>query len=230
MIRENIQRIRDSIENIKIKNGIRREIQLMAVSKTYPAQAVIEAIEAGQCLFGENRVQEASAKFSDEQLKKGEFQLHIIGHLQRNKTKEAIKIASMIESIDKLETLLELEKQCAKMEKRIDYLIEINSSGEVQKSGVYPEEMDPFMEKILSHPFHYCNLRGVMTVGPLTEEEKQIRKAFQTVYTLYENWKSHLKKEDFDIVSMGMSSDYPIAIEEGSNLIRVGTAIFGRRE
>lgn len=222
MIRENLRKILDDIKNSGAEN-----VKLMAVSKTYPPEAVREAQDAGQILFGENRAIEAKDKFQNELVASLPFELHIIGHLQRNKIKDAIKVASMIESIDKIETLQELEKQCAKADKKIDYLIEINSSLEEQKSGVYPEKFEEFVELVLNARLSYCRLRGVMTVGPLTEDTQKIRSAFSGVRKMFESLKK--KTCDIDILSMGMSSDYRIAIDEGSTQVRVGSAIFGRR-
>jgi pyridoxal phosphate enzyme (YggS family) len=222
MIGENIKKIQAEIDSYS--GG---KTKLMAVSKTYPAQAVRDALEAGQFLFGENRAIEARDKFQDELLSGFDFDLHIIGHLQRNKIKDAIKVASMIESIDKLETLQELEKQCAKVNKKIEYLIEINSSLEEQKSGVYPDKFEQFVDLVLNANFSYCKLRGVMTVGPLTEDTGKIQNAFAGVRRQFELLQK--KAADIDILSMGMSSDYRIAIDDGSTQVRVGSAIFGRR-
>ena len=222
MIGENIKKIQVEIDSYS--GG---KTKLMAVSKTYPAQAVRDALEAGQFLFGENRAIEARDKFQDELLSGFDFDLHIIGHLQRNKIKDAIKVASLIESIDKLETLQELEKQCAKVNKKIEYLIEINSSLEEQKSGVYPDKFEQFVDLVLNANFSYCKLRGVMTVGPLTEDTGKIQNAFAGVRRQFELLQK--KAADIDILSMGMSSDYRIAIDEGSTQVRVGSAIFGRR-
>lgn len=222
MIKENLRKILDDIKSCGTGN-----VKLMAVSKTYPAEAVREAQEAGQILFGENRAIEARDKFQDELVTALPFDLHIIGHLQRNKIKDAIKVASMIESIDKIETLQELEKQCAKADKKIDYLIEINSSLEEQKSGVYPDKFTEFAEEILNADFPHCKLRGVMTVGPLTEDAEKIRNAFSGVRKMFESLQK--MTGDIDILSMGMSADYRIAIDEGSTQVRVGSAIFGRR-
>lgn len=222
MIKENLGKILDDIKNSGAEN-----VKLMAVSKTYPAEAVREAQEAGQILFGENRAIEARDKFLNELVTALPFDLHIIGHLQRNKIKDAIKVASMIESIDKIETLQELEKQCAKVGKKIDYLIEINSSLEEQKSGVYPEKFEEFAAQVLNTEFPHCKLRGVMTVGPLTDDTQKIRSAFSQVRKMFESLKK--TAADIDILSMGMSADYRIAIDEGSTQVRVGSAIFGRR-
>lgn len=230
MITENITKIKDSIEKCKLKYGVSYDIALMAVSKTYPVQSVIEAMDAGQVLFGENRVLEAYDKFTDSSIVKRDFNLHIIGHLQRNKAKEAVKIASMIQSIDKIETLLEIEKQCLKIDKNIDFLVEINTSGEEQKCGLKPDNVYNFIEEIEKNNFLKCNLRGLMTVGPLTDDSRKVKESFNMLRKFFDKIKSDLNKNDFDVLSMGMSSDYEAAIGEGSNLLRIGSAIFGNRE
>lgn len=113
--------------------------------------------------------------------------------------------------------------------KKMDYLIEINTSYEPQKFGIMPDEINELVEKIISKSYNYCNLRGLMTVGPFTEDKIKIRTSFNTLYKIFEKLKKEINKDDFNIISMGMSNDYEIAVEEGSNLIRIGTLIFGNR-
>ena len=230
MIKDNLLYVNEAIQNIKIKNHIEYPISLLAVSKTYPATSVSEAMDAGQVLFGENRVLEAYSKFNDGLIKDRKFDLHIIGHLQRNKVKEAIAIANMIQSIDKIETLIEVEKYCQKINKHIDFLIEVNTSGESQKAGINPESINSFLETIQNQSFTFCKLKGLMTVGPLTDNKNEIRRSFRSLKELFDYCKTQLDNPDFDIVSMGMSNDFELAIAEGSNLLRIGSAIFGRRE
>lgn len=229
-IKENIKNILNKIEEIKEKKSIKYKIRLMAVTKTYPIQYILETMDAGISLFGENRVLEAYNKFNSIELKDKKFELHIIGHLQRNKAKEAVLISNMIQSIDKIETLEVIEKYCEQFNKKIDYLIEVNTSNEPQKYGIKQERVDELLEKISLSNFRHCNLRGLMTVGLLTNEKKEIISSFRLLYNIYDRLKKDLKKEDFDILSMGMSNDYEIAIEEGSNLLRIGSAIYGNRE
>ncbi len=230
MIKDNLLYINETIQNIKIKNHIDYSISLLAVSKTYPVSSVSEAMDAGLVLFGENRVLEAYSKFTDSLIKDRKFDLHIIGHLQRNKVKEAVAIANMIQSIDKIETLIEVEKYCQKINKQIDFLIEVNTSGELQKAGINPESINSFLEAIESQSFTFCKLKGLMTVGPLTDNKDEIRKSFRSLKQLFDHCKTQLHNPGFDIVSMGMSNDFELAIAEGSNLLRIGSAIFGRRE
>lgn len=230
MIKENLLRIIDSIESTKNKLGIKYNIDLMAVSKTKPIEDILEVINAGQKLFGENRVMEAVEKFGSDQLKDKNYSLHIIGHLQRNKAKKAVEIADMIQSIDKTETLDVLENTCRESNKIIEYLIEINTTKETQKYGINPENIDGFIDEIFKKNYNFCKLRGLMTVGPFTEDTELIRKSFRLLKKSYNTIKNELKNDNFNIISMGMSNDYDIAIEEGSNLLRIGSSIFGLRD
>ena len=229
MIKENLLKIHEKINNIKTKLNINYQIQLMCVSKTRSIDEIIEAINAGQFLFGENRILEAYEKFNSDKIKNKKHELHIIGHLQRNKTKKAVEISSMIQSIDKIETLDALNSICKEKNKKIDYLIEINTSLESQKYGILPNNYNQFLEKIISKSYNYCNLRGLMTIGPFTSDIKKIKYSFNQLSNIFNSIKEDIKKNDFNILSMGMSNDYEIAIEEGSNLIRIGTFIFGNR-
>jgi pyridoxal phosphate enzyme (YggS family) len=229
MIKDNIKRINDSVNEVKSKFNIKYNIDLMAVSKTKPIDSILEAINDGQVLFGENRVLEAYNKFNDVILKDKKYELHLIGHLQRNKAKKAVEIASMIQSIDKIETLNVIEKFCKEKNKKMDFLVEVNTSLEDQKNGISPIRYGDFIYQILRKQYKYCNLRGLMTVGPFTDNESKIRKSFSHLFKLYNKTKDELNKDDFNIISMGMSNDYKIAIEEGSNMIRVGSLIFGSR-
>ncbi len=233
-INENLNIILEKIERIKNKLNINYDIKLMAVSKTKPVEDIMELIESGQILFGENRIVEAFDKFTDPRLKDRRFELHIIGHLQRNKIRKALEISNMIQSVDKIETLDEIENQCNKINKKIDYLIEVNTSNESQKYGVDPNNFNNLLDVILKKEYNNCNLRGLMTVGPFTDQRKEIAKAFKILFKIYNDSKESLKKnsllkKDYDTISMGMSNDFEIAIEEGSNLLRIGSLIFGNR-
>lgn len=229
MIKENLLKLNEKIDSIKSRLNINYDIQLMAVSKTRDIKEILEAINIGIYLFGENRILEAYEKFNSTEIKDKKYQLHIIGHLQRNKAKKAVEIANMIQSIDKIETLDVLENICKENNKKIDYLIEVNTSMESQKYGIFENDLYVFFEKIFKKSYKFCNLRGLMTVGPYTSDNNKIRASFKNLYKLFNNLKNDIKKDDFNIKSMGMSNDFEIAIEEGSNLIRIGTLIFGNR-
>jgi PLP dependent protein len=229
MINDNIKRIKENIDKIKSTNKIDYDIELMAVTKTHPVSCVMEALKSGVTLFGENRILEAGEKFKSDILKNLTYDLHIIGHLQRNKVKDAVEIASMIQSIDRIETLDVLEEMSSKKNKKMDFLIEINTSNEPQKYGIEPGTIEDFLNRINQKAYGFCNLRGLMTVGPLTDDKNKIRNSFKLLKNIFERTKSSLKKKDFDVLSMGMSLDYEIAIGEGSNLVRIGSLIFGNR-
>jgi len=229
MIKDQLLKINDVIENKKQSLGISYPVKLMAVSKTFPIESIKEAINENQILFGENRILEAYDKFNKLKNEHFNFDLHLIGHIQRNKAKQAVEIANCIQSIDKIETLDVIEKICAINGKIMNYLIEINTSNEEQKQGVYPDKFNELIESILKKNYKFCNLTGLMTIGPLTGNVSEIRKSFKILNTLFEKTKKDLNKNDFVTKSMGMSGDFEIAIEEGSNLIRIGSLIFGIR-
>ncbi|MBN2325455.1 MAG: YggS family pyridoxal phosphate-dependent enzyme [Spirochaetes bacterium] len=220
-IRENIERVKERIERAKDRAGTREGVTLVAVSKTYPVEMINEAVQAGVRDIGENRVQEAAQKY--EGIIEG-AKLHLVGHLQRNKVKRALDIFGMVQSIDKIETALEIDKRAAAP---LDILIEINASGEPTKSGVSPDGLSELAEALAS--LRMIRVRGLMTIGPFTDDEKRIRDCFAATRKHFEALGKTLRSDDFDVLSMGMSSDYELAIEEGSNMVRIGTAIFGRR-
>jgi hypothetical protein len=199
----------------------------MAVSKTFPLQAVRAACEAGLRLFGENRVQEAEGKYlPDAGLPP--LSLHLIGHLQRNKARKAAELFEMVQSIDKLETAQALEAACAPSGRRLDILLEMNTSGEATKFGFASEEaLLSTVEPILGLP--HLRLRGLMTVGPLSGDRELVRGAFRRLARLFETLRGRCTGQPLEVLSMGMSGDFETAVEEGSTLVRLGTALFGPR-
>lgn len=204
-------------------------MKLVAVSKFHPASSVLEAAEAGQILFGENRVQEASEKFDEVAKKFPAVRLHIIGHLQRNKVKEAVRIASCIQSVDRAEIIDEIEKRCAEIGKEIEILFEYHT-GEESKSGFESDdEIRAALGKFSDGKYPHIKVRGFMTMAPFTEDESAIRASFKKLRELSISMQSEFPQFDLKELSMGMSGDFKIAIEEGSTMVRVGTAIFGER-
>jgi pyridoxal phosphate enzyme (YggS family) len=226
-IKDNLEAVWENIDKAVTVSGRKDEIALVAVSKTVTYDRIIEAIKAGVKIIGENRVADAGEKFKliKSELDRENVLWHMIGHLQRNKVKSALKIFDMIQSIDKKETAMEIEKRA---EKPIDILIEINSSGEDTKSGIEPEGLFYLVEQLKS--LTKVRIKGLMTIGPFTSDEKRIRQAFKVTRQKFEELAAAEKDEDIKYLSMGMSLDYRIAIEEGSNMVRVGTAIFGERQ
>ncbi len=220
-IRENLLRVRETIE--ETLNGVGRKdpVTLVAVSKTVPVEKIRTAIEEGVNIIGENRVQEAIPKHAQIG---ADVTWHMVGHLQRNKVKQAIQIFQMVQSIDKVETVAEIEKRAIQP---LDVLIEINSSGETTKSGIHPKDLFSLVDDLMN--FKKIRIRGLMTIGPFTFNEEEIRNAFILTRKSYEELKDKYKNLNISILSMGMTADYRIAIEEGSNMVRLGTAIFGER-
>ena len=230
-IKENLEIIRNRIAQAEKKSGRSQgSVKLMAVSKFHPAQAVEEAFSAEQLLFGENRVQEASEKFPPIISLHPEINVHMIGQLQSNKVKKAVEFASCIQSVDRIELLQEIEKQCSKINKNIKILFEIHT-GEESKSG-YESEKDlcQSIEACAKGDFPHIIPAGFMTMAPFTDDEILVRKSFISLRELSFKLRDQYKELDLSELSMGMSGDFEIAIEEGSTLVRVGTAIFGERD
>ncbi len=226
-IRNNLERVKENIALAAEKSGRAGEdIRLVAVSKRFPQASIMEAIQAGQLLFGENYVQEAAEKKS--QLP-NEAALHFIGHLQSNKSKLAAQIFTMVETIDRIKLARTLNKQLEKLEKSIDILIQINIGRDPKKSGVLGEEAEALVTKIMEYP--RLNIKGVMTMPPLCKNSSEARHYFKSLRLLAEELQKNTNfcGENRVELSMGMSSDYQVAIEEGATLVRVGTAIFGKR-
>jgi pyridoxal phosphate enzyme (YggS family) len=219
--------IADNIKSLK-KETEADKVILLAVSKTKPASDVQEAYDAGQRLFGENMVQELVEKY--EQLPK-DIEWHLIGHLQTNKVKYIAPFVSMIQSVDSLKLLHEINKHAEKAGRVIDCLLQIYIADEETKYGL---GFDEAIELLRSDEFATMkNIRicGLMGIATNTDNEKQIKEEYYELNTFFEGIKqSYFRKEEsFDILSMGMSSDYKLAIEQGSNMVRLGSTIFGGR-
>ena len=230
-IKENLEIIRNKITEAEKKSGRNSgSVKLMAVSKFHPSEAVIDAFTAGQFLFGENRVQEASQKFPPLIAQHPEITVHMIGQLQSNKVKKAVEFASCIQSVDRYDLLREIEKQCAKLERTIEILFEVHT-GEESKSGYTTEvELRNSIEACVKGEFPHIVPKGFMTMAPFTDDQALVRKSFITLRELSEKMQKDYNELSLTELSMGMSGDFEIAIEEGSTLVRVGTAIFGERD
>lgn len=227
-IKEKLQIIMSEIDNAVSRSGRQAgAVKLVAVSKFHPQEAVREVFSAGQTLFGENRVQEATEKFTPLIRDCPGISLHLIGSLQRNKVKRILPLVSCIQSLDRLELLLEIEKQAASIDKKIDVLFEIHT-GEQSKSG-YADDASLFesVDALADCPHVVC--RGLMTMAPFTDNESEIRASFKKLRTIQGECVKRYPDLDFSELSMGMSSDFKIAVEEGSTMVRIGTAIFGER-
>ena len=220
--------IKENLNNIK--NQLPDSVRLVAVSKFHTAQEVIEALQAGQTVFGENRVQEAAAKFDEVKKSFPNASLRIIGQLQRNKVKEAVRIADAIDSVDRIELLDEIEKQAAKIDKKIQVLFEFHT-GEESKSGFEdPLLIVEALKKIKDGVYPHIAPRGFMTMAPFTEDKNLVRASFKKLRDLRDQCQKDFPEFDLSELSMGMSGDWQIAVEEGSTMVRIGTAIFGARD
>lgn len=224
-IASNLERLRNEIADSCARTNRRVEdVALMAVSKMHPAEAILEAHAAGQRLFGENRVQEAQAKSAQIAQLDG-LDLHLIGPLQSNKTTKAAELFHAIDTIDSLKTAERLNTAAQTLGKTLPILIEVKLSHEETKHGLAPEELAAFLDFL--RPFSSLQPRGLMTVPPWSEDAETARPYFQHLRRLRdENLAQH---PTLTQLSMGMSNDFRVAIEEGSNTVRIGTAIFGKR-
>ncbi len=229
-IASNLSEIHDRIEKAAARAGRNSsDVALMAVCKTFPAEAILEAHDAGQRLFGENRVQE----FADKHPKVAalsDARFHMIGHLQSNKTIKAAEIFHAVDSIDSTKLAQRLNDAAQKLGKILDVLIEINVGGEEAKTGIAPDS--PEIDSILSQAPGLKNLhvRGLMTVPPFTDDPEGARPYFRKLRELRDRLAARQPPSiTLDVLSMGMSHDFEVAIEEGSTCVRIGTAIFGVR-
>ena len=217
------------ISNVKEFENLAREkkIKVAAVSKTKPNQDIMEAYQAGQRLFAENKVQELTDKF--ESLPK-DIEWHMIGHLQRNKVKYIAPFVNLIHSIDSAKLLKEVNKQGAKVKRKIPCLLQVHIAKEESKFGFSQEELEHLFQSAEIKDYHNVMIKGLMGMATFTEDENIIRSEFKYLNELFDKLKSfEAENVSFQELSMGMSGDYPIAIEEGSTIIRVGSAIFGER-
>ncbi|MBQ7905329.1 MAG: YggS family pyridoxal phosphate-dependent enzyme [Spirochaetaceae bacterium] len=206
------------------------DVKLMAVSKFHPVEEILQAYNCGLKLFGENRVQESCAKFPEIIHKNSDIELHLIGSLQRNKVKNIVPLCSCIQSLDRIELAKEIQKQCEKINKKMNVLFEVHTA-EDSKSGFQNiDDIKTTLDYILSLENSFLEPVGFMTMAPFTENESEIRKSFITLRDIRDKIQKEYSDFNFTELSMGMSQDYTIAIEEGSTLVRIGTAIFGERK
>jgi len=234
-IKNNLIKVRERIAQAAECSGRNPEsIQLVAVSKTVPVEKIIEAIDAGITAIGENRVQEAVQKrqtiYRDEatSLLYKPVKWHLVGHLQRNKVKQALEIFDIIHSVDSVRLMDAIDKRAAQMDKVVDVLVEVNTSGEETKYGIKPEDIVDFMER--ASQYEHLRIRGLMTIGLFAAEPEAARPCFQQLRALRDKVANlNFPRIEMKYLSMGMTNDFEVAIEEGANIVRIGTAIFGAR-
>ena len=201
-------------------------VQVVAVTKTRSPDDIRKVIAAGAAVLGENRVEEARTKFLDRGLLK-EFphvSLHMIGHLQTRKVRDAVELFNCIQSLDSVKLAREINARCDPISKIMEVMIEVNVSGEKQKYGISPADTPNLVREVLSLP--HLRLTGLMTMAPYTDDQTMLRKTFGGLLNLKNSLSAGLGADHFTILSMGMSNDYRIAIEEGSTMLRIGSAIF----
>lgn len=222
----NIALLKESIREEALQAGRDpEEIRFVLVTKTVPAPRILEAVEAGVVEFGENRVQELLARKKELP---SHLNWHMVGHLQTNKVKPLLGEAALIHSLDRSALAEIIDTQAMRRDLgAVDCLIQVHSSVEESKAGFAPGEVAPFLASLKRDS--RIRIRGLMTIGPLTEDAERIRRAFREIRELGAGLRRQFPERDWGILSMGMSADYRIAIREGANLLRIGTAVFGPR-
>ena len=224
-VEENFRAVLAGIEDARQKRTVARDekITLIVVTKNHGVELMREAIDAGATDIGENRVQEAAGKFPTLDRK---VNRHLIGHLQSNKVKPAVKLFDVIQSVDSIHLATALDKAAASIKKIQDVLIQVNVARESQKSGVMLEDLDALIQAV--DAAENLRLRGLMMIAPNFPDVEECRPLFRKMRTLFDKLKP--SREAFDFLSMGMSHDYKAAVEEGANVVRIGTAILGTRD
>lgn len=222
----NLAAIKENINRAAINSGRDpREIRLIAVTKTVDIRTIQEALAAGVEDLGENRVQELVKKY---EVIGDSARWHLIGHLQSNKVKYVVDKVHMIHSLDSISLAREIEKRAQKAGQRVQVLVQVNVAEEKSKFGLKVEEVIPFLRTV-SH-FEHLQVKGLMTIAPFVEDPEEVRPVFRRMRTLaHEITELNMDNIEMKYLSMGMTNDYMVAIEEGANLVRIGTALFGAR-
>ena len=240
IVGEDMRRIEQNLARVmgRIAVAARRagrdpaDVTVVAVSKTFSPETVVEARRLGISVFGENKVQEAWRKIPQVREALGEETIswHMVGHLQRNKVKQAVKLFDLVHSMDSLRLVRELESRCAALEKHMPVLLEINVSGEASKYGLPLDErkqLEAVIESVLAAP--HLELQGLMTIAPIASDPEEVRPYFRRLRHLRDELARQFPAADWRHLSMGMTDDFEIAVEEGATLVRIGRAIFGPR-
>ena len=224
-IKENLNIVQEKIEKSKYSEN--QNVEIVAVTKTHPFSCIKECYEAGIRFIGENKIQEAAEKF----LPHPEMSLlnkRFIGHLQTNKVNKCLELFDTIDSVDSIKLSKKIDKRAHHKNLNVPILLEVNTAHELQKNGFFPEEIDKMLECFV---YQNLNIQGLMTIAPARQNEKEIRKSFKllraTRATL--NKQKPIAHEELKELSMGMSSDFEVAVEEGSTQVRIGTALLGKR-
>ena len=224
IIKNNLEIINEKIKKAALKASRNpEEIKLVAVTKTATIEQIEEAISAGVEIIGENKVQEAKEKY---QILTPDIEWHLVGHLQTNKVKYAIEIFDLIHSVDGIKLAKEIDRRSLQFGMITNVLVEVNISGEETKYGIKPEEVEPFLKEISE--FSRIRVKGLMTIAPIVEDKEEVRPYFRKLRELSkEIKKKNIKNVRMDYLSMGMTEDFEVAVEEGANIVRIGRGIFG---
>lgn len=231
-LKDNLDKLYEDIEIAKEKSNFKRDVNLIAVSKTHPVEMIDEFNKLGLTEFGENKVQELISKIDDERIqekvKNNEINFHLIGNLQTNKVKYIYNKVKLIQSLDRIKLAKEINKRANKDNICVDCLIQINIGNEDSKFGINYEDTEKFIYEL--QDFKNINIKGLMAIAPNTDDEKLLRKLFEKMNNKFEEISSKdYEGVEMKYLSMGMSQDFKLAIEEGSNMIRVGSKLFGNR-
>ncbi|WP_051920483.1 YggS family pyridoxal phosphate-dependent enzyme [Thermodesulfobacterium hydrogeniphilum] len=225
-IKENFYRIKENIEKACQKAGIDSgKIKILGASKKQSVEKIKIVYELGIKLFGENYVQEAEKKIKE--LKDFSIEWHFIGRLQTNKVKKALKLFSLIETLDRIELAKTIQKYAKKLDLVVPVFIEVNIGEELTKAGILPDKLEEFIQEVKN--FDRIKIKGLMCLPPYKENPEEARPYFIKMRNLFEKLKPYMN-EDFTELSMGTTNDYVVAIEEGATIIRIGEALFGKRE
>jgi len=233
--KDNLDKVEEAIRAAcRVAGRPRGSVELMAVSKTYPAEKIVEAAELGLRLFGENRVQEFAVKAEHAAALRNasnvqDLRVHLIGHLQTNKSARAVELFDAVDSVDSLRLADRLDDAAGKLGKRLPILIEVKISSEETKAGIDPEsdESAQLLERLPD--LQHLEMHGLMTIAPWGVAPDVTRACFRSLRTYRDQWAATYPRLSFDVLSMGMSGDFALAIEEGATRIRIGTALFGKR-
>lgn len=227
ILKENVGKVLDNIGVSCGNSFCKKNVTLLAATKTVPAQVINYVTQQlGVKHIGENRVQELIDKYDELDL--NGVKLHFIGKLQTNKVKYIIDKVDMIHSLDSIKLAKEIDSRAKKLGKVMDVLVEINSGREENKSGIFPEEVPSFLEQLIE--FDNIRIKGFMTIAPVCAEKEDYRKYFKETYSIFiDNSENKHHNIDVEFLSMGMTDSYSVAIEEGSDIVRIGSAIFGSR-
>ena len=222
-IADNIRRTLDRVRAAKQRSGREaEEVRVIGITKTFGSEVILEALREGITEIGENKVQEAERKFSQAE---GNYKKHLVGHLQTNKVKKALEIFDVIHSVDSLRLATRISDQGTVGK---ELLLEVNTSGESTKFGIEPEKVIDTLSEIAETTG--LNIEGLMTIGPHTDNENEIRAAFKLLKKLYDKASSSsIESIEMKSLSMGMTNDFELAIEEGATMVRIGRALFGER-